>query len=336
MYAEKSNVTFTNCRSCQYEVSCSFNDGICPGWENVKENDNLDWKRRQCVTVNFTGQPANRTARLQSPCICATGRNGSSLTFRYAIAGGRNSRNCPLTVFTTTMNGDVPFWTSSGATTTRFRVFSETITHDVSPFKITFQAKKTNGNPCGISFNGINLADVIYKGVAPLTTTFTTTTLTATKRMKTTTKTAFTTLISDGTGLTSDTTPGGGSLGDGAVGGIVVGVIVLVTLLLTAVAVIWRRRRAEQEANEEPQTTTNPRYMPDDNQIRGSLPGASSSAQTDTVIAETYERLAARPESNFYTALSTEGNLQPVSTPENYELLTVTRESSHYTSLTQP
>ncbi|KAK7468118.1 hypothetical protein BaRGS_00036633 [Batillaria attramentaria] len=93
-----------------------------------------------------------------------------------------------------------------------------------------------------------------------------------------------------------------------------------------------------------------------------SLPEESSSARTDTVTAETYdglsarpdskfyttlttkhpastsetyEGLAPRPESKFYTDLATERTLQPDSTPENYELLTVTPESSHYTALTK-
>ncbi|KAK7468124.1 hypothetical protein BaRGS_00036639, partial [Batillaria attramentaria] len=179
-----------------------------------------------CLTVNFTNEPNNSVARLHSPWMCAT-RQNASLSFQYAIAGLNTDEKCPLSVLLTTSSGTSIVWTSSGATQTSFEQGNVEIPHPDCPFQVVFEARRLKQEPCGIYYDEINLADVVFEGAAPPSPS----------------PTSPITTYNNTQVPMSGAKPDTGSLSAGAAAGIGVGVIVIVVLIIGILVILRRRGR---------------------------------------------------------------------------------------------
>ncbi|KAK7468140.1 hypothetical protein BaRGS_00036655 [Batillaria attramentaria] len=269
-----------------------------------------------CLTVNFTNQPNNSVARLHSPWMCAT-RQNASLSFKYAIAGSPEDEKCPLSVHLTwNSNSKSTVWKSSGATGTWFRPGNVEILHPDCPFKIVFEAQKLKHQPCGINFDEINLAEVMFEGVAPPSPYPPTSTATATE---------VTTIAVDTTVSNTDE-----STGEAAVR-------ITTSFTVTPDGMSSQRQEVTSASPASGFPTggghnvgTNHAYTPD-GELTGSLPGTTSLSRATPAEGE-YENTMPTPD-NLHTTPITVG-LESTSTPLNYESPARTSpQDTNYTTL---
>ncbi|KAK7468119.1 hypothetical protein BaRGS_00036634, partial [Batillaria attramentaria] len=175
---------------------------------------------RQCFSVQFQNKPPNSTAMLHSPLLCANGENSSSLSFRYAIAGPAGAMNCPLSVLLMTNTNTSLLRTLPGGIQLAFQQVTVDILVSSCPFRIVFEGRKISGGMCGDTHDEINIADVVFKGVVPVTLP-----------------------------ACTSTTSSSRSLGAGAIAGICVGVVIVVALVIAVIIFFQRRRKAQDKAD---------------------------------------------------------------------------------------
>ncbi|KAK7468117.1 hypothetical protein BaRGS_00036632, partial [Batillaria attramentaria] len=241
-----------------------------------------------CLTIFFKTSPANSAAGLESPWICATGHNASSLSFRYAITGPLMTMNCSLSVYLNTKINTTRIWTSSGATKYDWMESGNIdIQSPDCPFQLIFEGKKTSDGPCSNAmYNYLSMSDIVYEGVAPahyhVNNNHNVIDNIGCRSVCGYAHRQINTTACANQGSLSETEPDNNTLGVGAVAGIGVGAVLVIACLIVVLIYVWKKRTkrdktdsrlvAEGTENSDTlQTVVNPGYQPDNNHTSGPI-----------------------------------------------------------------
>ncbi|KAK7490118.1 hypothetical protein BaRGS_00018640, partial [Batillaria attramentaria] len=194
---------------------------------------------------------ANGTARLESPWLCATGTNFTSLQFGYYM--GSDSNRCQLSVLIRTRSGsartDLTRQSHSGGS---FNPLGPVyIGCSTNRFKIIFEAQKLTSGKCGTFANGIDIDEIVFGVVNVTPSSFESCPSPPTTEYPATTSTlVVTTQVTTFSRGNSDRPNGDedGGLGGGAVAGIVVSVVV-VAAFGVVIFLFLRRQRRQKSPN---------------------------------------------------------------------------------------
>ncbi|KAK7490119.1 hypothetical protein BaRGS_00018641, partial [Batillaria attramentaria] len=124
----------------------------------IPADNGYDFLWRYHATAEL--EVAGSTSRLESPWLCASGTNFTSLKFRYYM--GHDPGNCRLSVQIKTELNTVNIVTKTRHEGSEYKtVGPEYITCPDNKFKIVFEAEKLISGKCGSTTEGIDIDDVV-------------------------------------------------------------------------------------------------------------------------------------------------------------------------------